>query len=371
MDGDLKLQNVQWLRFFAAMLVLLYHFNGYYRELGGRLSEKLMLFGFTGLDLFFVISGVVIWRSTRHLAGIVDALEFLFRRAARIYPVYWIVLCAYLVACSWIGGPLPDFDVAGSFLLLPLDLTKYVIGPAWTLPYELIFYSFFALLICCAGRARDLVLLLALIAIAASVLAGIDNSTIPHICLSYFVEFILGCFAIKICEMTRGALAVVSLLFGALWLVVAVAFEIKAGDVFGSGVQRVFAFGPPAVAFVYAALALEVRNRLVAPRWLARTGDWSFSLYILHQLAVLLFLPLGGIVIFRIPITLRYFVFAGIIMAVVGVSALFAEFVDLPLYRWFKKFSLDGLRWSGEAQTPGETAAREAQALSAIPGDTQ
>src|SRR5437867_11370426 len=51
------------------------------------------------VDIFFVISGFIIATTA---AAQRDALNFTFRRAVRIFPVYWLVLLAAFVSSSWI-----------------------------------------------------------------------------------------------------------------------------------------------------------------------------------------------------------------------------------------------------------------------------
>lgn len=73
------------------LLVILYH-------AGGVLGIENVLHGETGVDVFVILSGVGLTLSTtRESAG-----RYLLRRFWRIYPAYWIVLTAFLLANGYI-----------------------------------------------------------------------------------------------------------------------------------------------------------------------------------------------------------------------------------------------------------------------------
>ncbi|MEW6756106.1 MAG: acyltransferase family protein, partial [Candidatus Latescibacterota bacterium] len=87
------LDNVQALRGVAVLLVLLFHLHGLESGFveGVRLLPDLCRAGRGGVDLFFVISGLVMVVSTRGRCGQPgEPRRFLLRRALRIYPVYWV-----------------------------------------------------------------------------------------------------------------------------------------------------------------------------------------------------------------------------------------------------------------------------------------
>ena len=134
-----KIRNVQALRGVAVLLVVAAHLC----IVEGRFAGDGMLpqsgeIGFVGVDLFFVISGFVMVTVTRGRFGRWRQVgRFLYHRATRIYPLYWVVstavLCALLVRPEWInasqGG---QVDIFRSFALLPQPgLPLLAVG--WTL----------------------------------------------------------------------------------------------------------------------------------------------------------------------------------------------------------------------------------------------
>ena len=80
-----RLENLQSLRFIAAFAVALYHAPNLYERAGGALDFKPSVsVGFVGVDIFFVISGFVMWITASGKSGAAAAMTFGLRRAARI-----------------------------------------------------------------------------------------------------------------------------------------------------------------------------------------------------------------------------------------------------------------------------------------------
>src|SRR3978361_647441 len=86
---------VQVLRFFAALAVVAFHALGAPPK-GFEVPESALPFalsyGGRGVDLFFVISGFIIFYAT-HAAALTPA-QFLRRRIERIVPLYYVVIFA-------------------------------------------------------------------------------------------------------------------------------------------------------------------------------------------------------------------------------------------------------------------------------------
>jgi peptidoglycan/LPS O-acetylase OafA/YrhL len=100
--------EIDGLRAIAVMSVILYHARMtflYFQPFQG---------GFIGVDIFFVISGYLISRivlSEVGKAGSLDIRRFYERRARRILPALYVVIC-FSIPCAWM-------------LLLPSALVEY------------------------------------------------------------------------------------------------------------------------------------------------------------------------------------------------------------------------------------------------------
>ncbi|MBD8722867.1 acyltransferase [Oxalobacteraceae sp. CFBP 13708] len=89
-----KLEGIQILRGYAAMLVVVTHLWSV-----GVISSALKFsrIGGLGVDIFFVISGFIMCYSLRDPISSSDSVEFLKKRVFRVYPIYLLVLTPFLI----------------------------------------------------------------------------------------------------------------------------------------------------------------------------------------------------------------------------------------------------------------------------------
>jgi peptidoglycan/LPS O-acetylase OafA/YrhL len=99
-----KIENIQDLRGVAILFVVMLHLLAMEQKYGhgDRLLSDFFTLGASGVDLFFVISGMVMVTATRGLFQRPPAIaQFFYNRLSRVYPLYWIfslpVLAIYLV----------------------------------------------------------------------------------------------------------------------------------------------------------------------------------------------------------------------------------------------------------------------------------
>jgi peptidoglycan/LPS O-acetylase OafA/YrhL len=103
---ELRLLELDGLRGLAVFLVLLWHFIGAMvdTELGwwAKASYRTFIFGRTGVDLFFVLSGFLITRVvlTRTLSGTRFLKVFYLKRALRILPPYLLLVAIFWAVVS-------------------------------------------------------------------------------------------------------------------------------------------------------------------------------------------------------------------------------------------------------------------------------
>ncbi|WP_196138873.1 acyltransferase [Aliikangiella sp. G2MR2-5] len=152
-----RLVNLDIIRFIAAFSVLIYHYKSKFCT---SLPETSVLsqnvysitkFGYLGVDLFFLISGFVIFASANNRT----AIQFLISRATRILPTFWVCLVIttfVLLSIGTEGSKISIFSFLANFFLVH----EYVNQPAvdgvyWTLITELKFYACVFLLILLGG----------------------------------------------------------------------------------------------------------------------------------------------------------------------------------------------------------------------------
>jgi exopolysaccharide production protein ExoZ len=278
------------LRGAAALLVAIAHLHAVEAKFGGApLLGTWSLAGFAGVDLFFVISGFVMVWVTRGAQGKPGTLPgFWFSRAARIYPLWWLVLSAiflvWLIRPQWVyASHHTNPDILASFLLLPAsELPLHAVG--WTLIHELWFYFVFGLILLLPKAAFRIGLMLWGLAVTSASLAIPDpeNPWLKLIRHPLTIEFLLG--ALVGVAATRGFFWAPRAMFrlGLFWFFLALlSIQESPNQIFEAEWPRVMLFGAPAAIMVWGALGLE-RDGQHTPKWSVKLGNWSYALYLIH-----------------------------------------------------------------------------------------
>lgn len=279
--------KIQYLRGLAALMVVLVHLQ-IQRERLGSLHYDISILS-AGVDIFFVISGFVMWFTTSDLR--LDPKEFLRRRIIRIVPIYWAITGVMLV--SLLVYPkivqtavIEQSHVLASFLFFPYpnpvsgEYTPLLI-PGWTLNYEMFFYVVFAAAMGLCGRrliARCMLIvgtLLTLVMIGKTLApTGLGAFYTAEIILN-FACGILVCIAFQSGRIVRSSW---------WWLLVAagVATLIAVG-LAGEAIA-----GHPFIILAATAIVFGTVQTLPAQPVppLAALGDWSYSLYLVHPLVL-------------------------------------------------------------------------------------
>ena len=140
--------GIQILRGIAATLVVFHHSLEESLAISTTVApEWLIRFGACGVDIFFVISGFIIYSVTYGRAAQIPERPspFLLKRLTRIFPLYWIFLLATLALWStgyFYRSLRIDAPILGSSIFL-LPSKAPIVGVAWTLVYEMYFYYLF------------------------------------------------------------------------------------------------------------------------------------------------------------------------------------------------------------------------------------
>jgi exopolysaccharide production protein ExoZ len=151
MDTRPRIVTVQYLRAIAALLVVWFHASWQWLRISGVHIGFPESIGTYGVDMFFVISGFIMWTTTSEAT---TPIAFLYRRMTRIAPLYWLataalIVVAYVAPQILSTTKLDLFHAAASLLFLPsrhpvTGSIEPLIIPGWTLNYEMAFYAIFA-----------------------------------------------------------------------------------------------------------------------------------------------------------------------------------------------------------------------------------
>jgi exopolysaccharide production protein ExoZ len=326
---------VQVLRAVAAIMVVLHHSTILLRERDGIGHNWIN--GASGVDIFFVISGFVMTLSSAPLLNVRHpARIFLARRIERIVPLYWLVttikvvtvLAVPAVAINALGTP---WHIFSSYFMLPSAGYEPVILAGWTLNFEMAFYVLFAIAL---ATRLSLLKVIAPVLLVVAFLAGMsphrDSHTLPFYANTMVLEFLFGILLAKTLPHARRLSQPVACLFIIIGFLVLLLWAYPNFTLY-----RGILWGVPALAIVWAAIALEYRWGYLAPGWMLELGDASYSIYLTHGLV----LPVVGMAMVHGTTRsdpVRWAILFAIVVLCVISGELTYRFIELPITRWFK-----------------------------------
>jgi len=332
------MHSIQLLRAVAALFVVLFHgqlaISTQFSSPAFASESYLFAFGAVGVHIFFVISGFIMVYTTR-TDRIFSARDFLRRRILRIYPMYWVCAALYLTGHYLLGRPymLSGSDILGALALVPEDASA-IIGPAWTLSFEMFFYLCFGLAMK-FGATRGLITLgcAFTFSIVAGFLFPMEGALLHLVTNSLLLEFIAG--------------AAIG------WLLAAGRLPARGGPsavlfalaLFGAGIAvgydrlpSAVMWGIPSALLVAGAVTWETshgfKKRL---RRLSHFGNSSYALYLIHVLIITFTITLAPY-----ATAIRTTEPAIAAVAIAGVSLLAAEalhaWIERPMTRWLNAY---------------------------------
>lgn len=293
-----RLPSLTGLRFWAALLVVLYHLDHRIGVVRG--ADWLVAYGRTGVTFFFVLSGFVLawtYHGQRTRLGV-----FAWRRFARLWPLVATTAVLSLLAFRHVGTHVDTWPAATTFLFLQAWRPEWAVGAngaAWSLSDEAFFYLVFPLLLLLAGRRGGARMLWAVVVVAQVVLwvlfvsQGWSSWSFDYLPLTRVVQFGLG----VLCgvAMRRGLRAPVDYWVAVLavvgfhlalqvWERAAVGESVNWGPYSGSQW-----WATPFFALLIMGAAqrdLDGRPTGVRGAVLIRLGHWSYAWYLIHEVVV-------------------------------------------------------------------------------------
>lgn len=318
----------------AALLVVLFHSN-VIMAAGKYWGESIwsgFRMGHAGVHFFFVLSGFIIaFIHFRDVGRQATLPEYALKRSIRIYPIYWVALGLTVVPMLIFQNLDPTasrapLDILGSALLLPGPTSPHL-GVAWTLRHEVLFYLLFAVLI--LNRAAGLGVLGAwFICCALWTLFGPPTFPGEFYFSTYNLLFLFG-------MATAGIVLRWSMPFPAILAAIGICLFSVAGwyDVaHGESRALTLVYGAASAVGIAGFTELERSRGLQTPGVLKMLGDASYSIYLVHYLA----LSIGAKMLFAfglnglIPATLSFALLAA---SAVVVGLLFRWCIEKPMLK--------------------------------------
>ena len=318
----IKLNAIEAARGAAAVAVVLYHAAHHIEKVNGHpVLWNMFQFGHAGVDLFFVLSGFIIMHVHHKDIGSPTRLShYLGRRLTRVIPTYWVALFITVLMLAVGGHPWPDlWTLAKSLFLLPQD-AEPILGVAWTLTYEIVFYALFGLW---------------LLAIVATWIGWLPDLGLPQSILGiYNLEFFLGMSAAIWLGCYRVPHPRVVLAIGcSLFALAAISEDI--GWLDGYGAWGRMAYGLSSVLILLGAIVAGASKAIRIPALLQTFGSASYSLY----LFLFIFIGAAWQVWVKAGVSSQQFPLASFMLlsasGVVG-GVLMSRLVEYPLMRWLR-----------------------------------
>ncbi len=300
-----RLCSIQALRALAALSVVLYH--------ACQWANAGFAIGAAGVDLFFVISGFVLWTSAQD-RDLTPRL-FLQRRFWRVVPAYWLItLIVAALALAW-PKLLPHVYVTPGHALLSLLFIQHndpgglpfpLLPVGWSLNYEAVFYAVMALSLLAPRRRRfgriawSLVgiMLFGILVPAALFLFGAPRAGATAQ-TAYFLfanpmmlQFLAGASLARL--RLEGRLPRHGAGWGLLAIGLAMVFGLSFFDLYAS-LWRPLLWGVPALLVVAGAVSLEAEGVVLSAPLLDRLGEASYSIYLCHWPVVVILASLVGV----------------------------------------------------------------------------
>lgn len=319
----IRLTNIQVLRAFAAINVVIFHsieaaINHDYPLYFFELISK---WGGIGVDLFFVISGFIMIY-TQNIQNR-SPLNFYKNRLIRIAPTYWLLTLVLMCLFLLLPNAFRNMDLSLSSLIPSLLFISGLNGDplpilyvGWSIEYEMLFYTLFAISL--FFKTINKAILFTTISLLIAVLVFNANTI--------FIEFIFGMLIGWFYISTTFTLK-----YNKLFLIFAIIIFILTILLKNSPIERILIYGIPSSILLFATLYVKQ----IAPNFFSKIGDASYSIYLIQ--------------VFTIPVCFRIFdkiniayksdfsiILATIITTVLGL--LFYQIIEMNIIKIYKKY---------------------------------
>lgn len=267
-----KLNYIQLLRAIAAIAVVIFHASvatTKYSDFPSRFINFLK-FGTYGVDLFFVISGFVIYYANEGTPPNV----FVRRRLERIVPIYWILtLLAVPFAYRSANAQFTWLKLAESLGFVSfLGDSSPILYVGWTLEFEMFFYLCTAVsMLLMRHRWRAVCVAISCL-VGTGALLQISDPIANFLTAPIMLEFLAGIVIGQIVKNKRIEWTEAIFISIAAIMVITIKQDL-----------RLLWLGVPSALLVWcAALASEK----TLPKWVVTLGDASYSIYLIQVFTV-------------------------------------------------------------------------------------
>lgn len=293
--GRPRLAALDGLRLLAALSVAVFHYTVAWRVDGVNppihflpTAAHFTVYGFLGVEFFFLISGFVICMSSwgRPLG------DFFASRVSRLYPAYWVCVPITVVVMAWlpVRGGVPEVtklsltDIVVNFTMLQQPMGVPSVDTVyWTLFTELRFYLLFALVVRLGLTYRRVVLFCAVWMTVALLAPILQSPLVTALVVPEYAAYFVGGVAMYLIYRF-GPNPLLFAIVGFTWLVNLHQVEQRVAAITPGFAVPTWP-GAVLISLAYAvllAVALRWTDR-IAWRWLTVAGVVTYPFYLLHQ----------------------------------------------------------------------------------------
>lgn len=304
-----RIESLDYLRGLMALSVMIYHYLSW--GVGPVGSEYLIgKLGIYAVSMFYILSGLslgLVYYGRINTAS--DVGSFVIKRVFRIFPLFWLVLTAYLCAsyAAFIfGGKSFDADPLKVFLNYSLlfgfvDPAAYFTTGAWSIGNEMVFYALLPFVFLLSNRSAWALPIAVIASIAAGVYFAVYRLDFSDPLVGQWGTYInpfnqlflfmagvaLGVYGKRVKVNSVAAVALLVLSFLAFY------FYPASGDTIGivTGAGR-FVLSFSCIVFVAGLYFWNPSFKAAPARVLGFFGSACYSIYLLHPLVAKVVVPL-------------------------------------------------------------------------------
>ena len=290
-----KIVSIQFLRAFACYSVLFVHVL---QMLNIKPFGDYFISGGYGVDLFFILSGFLIYITTKNED---NWKSFAIKRVFRIFPMYWFCLTLYfLVFTIHFKKNYSLVYCIQNFLMLPwsgpVNTHSLIIGVAWSTVYEVYFYTVFLMLIVFKIPKKYIITVFILLLFIFKATSGInlfnlnENQIFQFLYsvagYTHILPFVLGVSLAMLCDNPNRFSFIADfkfkkVVFICLHLIYIIILLKKYNQINSYLISLLIFF-----MWLNIDLIWYVNYNSVVSKFFVKMGDISFSIYFLHILVI-------------------------------------------------------------------------------------
>ncbi len=287
-----RLASLDLLRVVAALAVVAFHY--FFRGAAGDpmlnvaypALAPLAVYGYLGVNLFFLISGFVIaWSAEGR-----DGIAFAIARFARIYPGFIASMTVTFIVLLFAGDPRWPVTVqqylANLFVLSPALGQPFIDGVYWSIVLELVFYFWVALaLLLGVFERRKLPLVAGWLAVCAANEYFVGSGAARRLFITEFGPWFAGGILVHHVFSRGWSVAAAGLMACAFALSCAM-LPITAGwmqETYGTSLGICVLVAANVVIHLLLPASIAVRRFVPASPLVIMLGGLTYPLYLLHQ----------------------------------------------------------------------------------------